>query len=136
MRANEERTMMHSATEPPLRVINAVAPIRICDNGGWTDTWFAGHGKIFNIGVAPLVEVQIVVYPRTARPDRVVMHAENYGERFVIEPGSPRYERHPLLEAAIEEITPPEDYALEIAIHSQVPAGASTGTSAAVTVAL
>ena len=33
-----------------LRVINSVAPIRICDNGGWTDTWFAGHGKVFNIG--------------------------------------------------------------------------------------
>jgi len=31
----------------PLRIINAVAPIRVCDNGGWTDTWFAQHGKIF-----------------------------------------------------------------------------------------
>ena len=35
------------------RIINSVAPIRICDNGGWTDTWFAEHGKIFNIGVYP-----------------------------------------------------------------------------------
>ena len=42
---------MNSRT--PLRVINSVAPIRIVDNGGWTDTWFAGHGKIFNIGVYP-----------------------------------------------------------------------------------
>ena len=33
----------------PIRIINAVAPIRICDNGGWTDTWFAGRGKVFNI---------------------------------------------------------------------------------------
>jgi D-glycero-alpha-D-manno-heptose-7-phosphate kinase len=41
-----------------------------------------------------------------------------------------------LLEAAVEEVMPPEDYALEISIHSQVPAGASTGTSAAVAVAL
>jgi D-glycero-alpha-D-manno-heptose-7-phosphate kinase len=128
--------MAHSETDLPLRVINAVAPIRICDNGGWTDTWFAGHGKIFNIGATPLVEVQIAVYPRSARPDRVVMYAENYGERFVIEPGSPRSERHPLLEAAVEEVMPPEDYALEITIHSQVPAGASTGTSAAMAVAL
>src|SRR5215218_9555747 len=31
---------------------------------------------------------------------------------------------------------PPPEYALEISIHSQVPAGASTGTSAAVSVAL
>ena len=50
-------------TVRPLRIINAVAPIRICDNGGWTDTWFAGHGKIFNIGVYPYAEVQIQVYP-------------------------------------------------------------------------
>jgi D-glycero-alpha-D-manno-heptose-7-phosphate kinase len=132
------RTGAAAATpaEIPLRIVNAVAPIRICDNGGWTDTWFAGHGKIFNIGVYPYVEVQIAVYPRTARPDHVVLHAENYGERFAINPGHPTYERHPLLEAAVEEVMPPKEYALEITIHSQVPAGASTGTSAAVTVAL
>jgi D-glycero-alpha-D-manno-heptose-7-phosphate kinase len=128
--------MTYSEAALPLRVINSVAPIRICDNGGWADTWFAGHGKIFNIGVAPLVEVQIAVYPRAAKADHVVLHAENYGEQLVIEPGNPSYERHPLLEAAIEEIRPPEEYALDITIYSQVPAGASTGTSAAVCVAL
>jgi D-glycero-alpha-D-manno-heptose-7-phosphate kinase len=122
--------------EAPLRTINAAAPIRICDNGGWTDTWFAGHGKIFNIGVYPYVEVQIAVYPRAARPDHVILHAENYGERFAITPGCPTYVRHPLLEAAVEEVMPPQEHALEITIHSQVPAGASTGTSAAVSVAL
>ncbi len=46
----------------PLFIINSVAPIRICDNGGWTDTWFAGHGRIFNIGVYPYAEVQVAVY--------------------------------------------------------------------------
>ena len=51
----------------PVRVINSVAPIRICDNGGWTDTWFAGHGKVFNIGVYPYVEVQIEVFPYEGR---------------------------------------------------------------------
>ena len=30
-------------SQPPLRIVNRVAPTRICDNGGWTDTWFAGH---------------------------------------------------------------------------------------------
>jgi D-glycero-alpha-D-manno-heptose-7-phosphate kinase len=120
----------------PLRIINAVAPIRICDLGGWTDTWFAGHGQIFNIGVYPYVEVQVAVYPRAARPDQIVLHAENYGERYAVTPGNPTFERHPLLEAAISEIGAPGDLALEITIHSEVPAGASTGTSAAVAVAL
>lgn len=125
----------------PLRLINSAAPIRICDNGGWTDTWFAGHGRIFNIGVAPCVEVQIAVYPRAARAEQVLLHAENYGHRYALAPGDWSQARaiaarHPLLEAAVAELAPPDEYALEITIHSVVPAGCSTGTSAAVTVAL
>lgn len=121
---------------PPLRLINSAAPIRVCDNGGWTDTWFAGHGQIFNIGVAPCVEVQVAVYPRATRAEWVVLHAENYGERIVLAPGQPGPARHALLAAALAEAAPPEQYALDITIGSAVPAGASTGTSAAVCVAL
>ena len=128
--------MLHSEAALPLRVINAVAPIRICDIGGWTDTWFAGHGAIFNIGVAPFVEVQIAVYPRAARADQITLHAENYSERYVVLPDAPENIRHPLLEATIAAMRPPDDLALEITIHSAMPAGASTGTSAAVCVAL
>jgi len=128
--------MVQNEADVALRVINSAAPIRICDIGGWTDTWFAGHGKIFNIGVYPFVEVQIAVYPRAARPDQIVLNAENYGDRYALVPGKTGPERHRLLQAAIEELAPPEEYALEIAIYSEVPAGASTGTSAAVAVAL
>jgi D-glycero-alpha-D-manno-heptose-7-phosphate kinase len=126
-------------TAPPdqrLRVINSVAPIRICDNGGWTDTWFAGHGKVFNIGVYPYVEVQIEVFAREAQEDRIVLFAENYGERYVVHPERPGWDRHPLLEAAIDYMRTPEDVALQISIYSEAPAGCSTGTSAAVSVAL
>ena len=45
------------------RRIKAVAPIRVCDIGGWTDTWFARRGSIFNIAVYPYVEVQVEVLP-------------------------------------------------------------------------
>ena len=51
------------SARPPLAIINSVAPVRIGDNGGWTDTWFAGHGRIFNIGVYPCAESQIAVFP-------------------------------------------------------------------------
>jgi D-glycero-alpha-D-manno-heptose-7-phosphate kinase len=122
--------------EKPLRVINSVAPIRICDNGGWTDTWFAGHGKIFNIGVYPYVEVQIEVYPYEVGTDRIVLYAENYGERYVVHPEHPGWDRHPLLEAAIERMGVPEKYAIQATIYSEAPSGGSTGTSAAVSVAL
>ena len=118
------------------RVINSVAPIRICDNGGWTDTWFAGHGKVFNIGVYPYAEVQIEVYPASARDDRIVIYAENFGQRYALRPEDDVGSRHPLLEAAIERMHVPADLAVQVSIFSEAPAGASTGTSAAVTVAL
>ncbi|OHE80765.1 MAG: GHMP kinase [Verrucomicrobia bacterium GWF2_62_7] len=118
------------------RIINSVAPIRICDNGGWTDTWFAEHGKVFNIGVYPYAEVQLEVMPYDGKSDRIVIHAENYGERYVRHPDKEGWERHPLLEAAIQCMRVPKDLAFQVTIFSEAPAGAGTGTSAAVTVAL
>jgi D-glycero-alpha-D-manno-heptose-7-phosphate kinase len=129
--------MNQKGTRKPLRIINSVAPIRICDNGGWTDTWFAGHGAIFNIGVYPYAEAQIEVYPYEGQEDRVIIHAENYGERYAVHPeGHEGWTKHPLLEAAIDYMRVPENLAFEVTIFSEAPGGASTGTSAAVTVAL
>jgi D-glycero-alpha-D-manno-heptose-7-phosphate kinase len=128
--------MNKSGRRRPLRIINSVAPIRICDNGGWTDTWFAGHGKVFNIGVYPYAEVQIEVFPYEGEDNRIVINAENYGERYALHPERPGWDRHPLLEAAIERMGVPDNMAFQVTIFSDAPAGASTGTSAAVTVAL
>jgi D-glycero-alpha-D-manno-heptose-7-phosphate kinase len=134
--------MSSPPADQPLRLIASAAPIRICDNGGWTDTWFAGHGAVFNIGVSPYVEAQIAVYPRAARADQVLIHAENYGDRYAFspQPGLAAHREavglHPLLEAAVAELPPPEDVAIEITIYSEAPAGCSTGTSATVCVAL
>jgi D-glycero-alpha-D-manno-heptose-7-phosphate kinase len=127
-----------SGRKQPLRIINGVAPIRICDNGAWTDTWFAEHGKIFNVGVYPYAEVQIEVFPHDPRtdPDRIIIHAENYGERYVRNPEKLGWDRHPLLEAAIERMKLPPDLSFQVTIFSEAPGGAGTGTSAAVTVAL
>ena len=119
----------------PKWIVNSVAPIRVCDNGGWTDTWFAGHGRIFNIGVYPYAEVQLAVYDDSVSARRVVINAENYGERYVVNPEA-RWDKHPLLEAAIAYMRVPENYSFEVTIYSEAPGGASTGTSAAVTVAL
>ena len=114
-------------------VIEASAPVRICDNGGWTDTWFGGPGRVFNIAVNPGVEVSI----RTGEgPDPVTLEVESFGDRYPIVPGAPRAARHPLLEAALDEFPPPRDLTVEINVRSPVPAGCGTGTSAAVAVAL
>ncbi|MCB0035968.1 MAG: hypothetical protein KDE51_18180, partial [Anaerolineales bacterium] len=98
--------------------------------------WFAEHGRIFNIAVSPRAQVQIQVYKRTAERPSVVIHAENYGERYVPKLVLGEWERHPLLEAAVLRMGVPDELAIEINIYAEAPAGASTGSSAAVTVAL
>ena len=119
------------------RVINSAAPIRICDVGGWTDTWFAERGVVFNIGVYPFVAAQMFVYGRDAREERVTVHAENYKEVFAVDLDHLFLEgKHALIEAAFSLMRVPEDVAIEVYLHSKAPAGASTGTSAAVSVAL
>jgi D-glycero-alpha-D-manno-heptose-7-phosphate kinase len=128
--------MPPSPPTPPIRRISAAAPIRICDLGGWTDTWFAGKGRVLNIGVYPFVEVQIDVYPRSGREHQVFIEAENYGDRYAPRITDGAWDKHPLLEAAIAHMAVPDDLALVVNIFSEAPAGASTGTSAAVTVAL
>jgi D-glycero-alpha-D-manno-heptose-7-phosphate kinase len=115
--------------------VNAVAPIRICDIGGWTDTWFAGRGTIFNIAVYPYVEVQVTEGEPGAR-GLISITLENYNESYAIQPGGTTYGSHPLIDAAVKSVGLPEDVSLTVNVYSSAPPGASTGTSAAVTVAL
>lgn len=113
-----------------------MAPIRVCDLGGWTDTWFAETGAVFNIGVYPYAEVQIHVTEDGSSDRRITINAENYGDRYTIDSGKIVYDRHPLIEATIDIMALPETMSFEVDLYSAAPAGASTGTSAAVTVAL
>jgi D-glycero-alpha-D-manno-heptose-7-phosphate kinase len=99
-------------------MIDVSVPVRICDLGGWTDTWFGGPGRVVNIAVAPGVDVAF----RTA-PGR----------------GSVRLDpdaRSLLVAAAIDMCPPPSDVDVEMHIDAAVPAGCGTGTSAAVAVAV
>jgi len=128
--------MESTRKKKPICIINSAAPIRICDNGGWTDTWFAEHGKIFNIGVYPIAEVQLEVFPPGSARERFILNAENFGERYAVHPEADTWDRHPLLEAAIKRMKVSSDYTFQVTIFSEAPSGASTGTSAAVTVAL
>ena len=91
--------------------IKASAPVRICDNGGWTDTWFGGPGRVVNVAVSPRVEVTV----RRA-PDDVVPPA------------------NPLVRAALQEY--PLADPVEVSIKTDAPVGSGLGTSAALAVAL
>lgn len=115
------------------RVVHASAPVRVCDLGGWTDTWFAGHGAVLNVAVLPGAEVEAVV---AGSPGDVVLDVPDLGDRYVVPREGPRPGRHPLLEACLEEVPPPGEVGHEVRISSAVPPGSAMGTSAAVTVGL
>jgi D-glycero-alpha-D-manno-heptose-7-phosphate kinase len=123
--------MTHQTT-----IINAVAPTRICDVGGWTDTHFARTGAVFYIAVYPYVEVQVHSLPVAQLGARLVIDAENYGDTYTLNPDQVVYDRHPLIEATINVMELPKDIGLRINLFAHAPPGASMGTSAAVSVAL
>ena len=115
----------------PCKIIRSYAPVRICDLGGWTDTWFSWNGVVTNIAVDPGVECIVRVLDRNeAAP--ITIYAENFKERFRLGEGT----GFTLIEAAVESMPIPSDVSLEISVFSEIPPGASMGTSAAVLVAL
>lgn len=114
-----------------MRVVESWAPVRICDTGGWTDTWFARSGAVFSIAVAPHVHVRI----EATAGEGVDLHAPDLGERYDVDPAHPPG-RQPLLEAALQLAVVPPDVRLAVVVRAGVAPGAGTGTSAAVVVAL
>jgi D-glycero-alpha-D-manno-heptose-7-phosphate kinase len=121
----------------PLTTIRSSAPTRICDMGGWTDTWFAEHGTVFSIAIEPRVHVELTAFADDGSRPPVVIEAKVFGDRYApdgIDDG--RWGLHPLLEATIAEVGRPAGTAIEIVIDSDAPYGASIGTSAATCVGL
>ena len=117
--------------------VESTAPIRICDNGGWTDTWVARHGKVFNLAVRPHLTVRIDTFPSGSRDAHVVLDVRNYatpvssGPDWSIVGAAPAARSVPAARSRLRT-----DVDIEVTIRSDAPAGASTGTSAAAVVAL
>jgi D-glycero-alpha-D-manno-heptose-7-phosphate kinase len=117
-------------------IIQCTAPIRICDLGGWTDTWFAGSGRVLNIAVFPSVEVSVVARRKRRGEPQITIRAENYGDVYALRARARSWTKHPLIEAGFRLFQLPPGIHLEVTIFSSAPAGASTGTSASVSVAV
>ena len=112
----------------------ATAPVRICDVGGWTDTWFAGRGVVSNIAVGPGATVVVTRLPESECGSWLLVKQQNSNENQRIRIGDLSAAAHPLLHAAIVGADP--GFPALIEVGAQVPAGAGMGTSASVTVAL
>ena len=134
--ALEARPRHMADSRKAVRRINSIAPTRICDNGGWTDTWFAQYGAIFNIAVTPAAEVQLSVFNHDGNSAPFTINAQNFDERYSFERPNGAYGEHPLIEAVFDCVPVPKGHAVELSIFSEAPAGCSTGTSASVTVAV
>jgi D-glycero-alpha-D-manno-heptose-7-phosphate kinase len=110
--------------------IRTTAPVRVADVGGWTDTWFAGSGRVCSIAVEPGAHVEICL---AEAPGPITLNVGSTGEQYSFLAGD-RPGRHPLLEAAIAAL--PLRTAATIDVGAEVPPGSGLGTSAAVGVAL
>jgi len=112
-------------------IVKAIAPARILDFGGWTDTWFAGHGLVLNMAVD--LYAKVVIIPREKPGASIV--AQDFGEAVEIrDPSQILYDgKHDLLKAALN-VTQVDG--VDISVYSDVPPGCGTGSSAAVSVAL
>lgn len=113
---------------------HAEAPTRICDLGGWTDTWFAEHGAVCHLPVWPGVHATVEAHD--GRPG-VLVEAQAVGrtwhwQRGMRPPDCP----DPLVAATLEDASTNADASLMLRITSVIPPGASMGTSAATCVAV
>jgi D-glycero-alpha-D-manno-heptose-7-phosphate kinase len=111
------------------------APVRVLDAGGWTDTWFAGHGTVCHVCVGPGAEARARVLGSALHgPAEVRLEVPDFGEAYSFCLDDPPG-RHPLLEATLSRWAP-QGCSLEVRVAAAVPPGSSLGTSAAVVVAL
>ena len=108
------------------------APVRICDIGGWTDTWFCPDGAVFNICVDLYSYIRIV----PSSNNRITIISENLNLQTKIDDlQNIHYDGTlDLLKSAVKRMEIKK--ALNIYVRTEAPPGCGTGTSASVAVAL
>ena len=108
------------------------APTRICDIGGWTDTWFYPKGAIFSFCVNLYSYVRLVenesktikIYAEDLEQSAEILNLKRIEYNGVLD----------LLKAAIKRMN--IENGLDIFVRADAPPGCGTGTSASVAVAL
>lgn len=114
------------------QIIRSIAPVRVLDIGGWTDTAFAGHGAILNFSVNLFAHVIV----KTRNNQRIIIHAPDMGKSVEVKRVQDiEYDGTlDLLKAAVKRMN--IKTGIEAKVWSDTPPGCGVGTSAAVAVAL
>ena len=127
----------------------ATAPVRVCDVGGWTDTWFGSPGQVCSLAVGPGVTVEatrfevaggrpgawVQILPVDLASSSYAISPEVELERPV-DPSSPFSLIDKVIATMLVDHRPSGSERVGLTISSSVPPGASLGTSAAVVVAI
>jgi len=108
------------------------APVRICDIGGWTDTWYCPNGAVFNICVDLYSYIRII--PSTNKSITII--SENLKLQTEINNLEKiEYDGNlDLLKSAVKRMGIKKG--AKIYVRTEAPPGCGTGTSASVAVAL
>jgi len=108
------------------------APVRICDIGGWTDTWFFPNGAVFNFCIDLYSYVRII----ENNSNKINLFSENLNLKTTItDIRNIKYDGTlDLLKAAVKRMN--IDVGFDIFVRTDAPPGSGTGTSASVAVSL
>ena len=113
-------------------IIFSRAPVRICDIGGWTDTWFYPRGAVFNFSIDLYSYVRVV----SNNSNKINIISED------LETNTQIVDYHKidyngtldLLKAAVKRME--IQTGVDIFVRADAPPGCGTGTSASIAVAL
>ena len=108
------------------------APVRICDIGGWTDTWYYPEGAVFNFCIDLYSYVRIIENGK----NKIRIIAENLGKSVeIFNFKEIEYNgKLDLLKAAIKRLE--IECGLDIYVRADAPPGCGTGTSASIAVSI
>ncbi len=114
------------------KVILSRAPVRICDIGGWTDTWFYPKGAVFSFCVDLYSKVKLMENGL----NKIRIFAEDLEQSTeIINFKTVEYDGNlDLLKAAVKKMNIKKG--LDINVCADAPPGCGTGTSASIAVTL
>ena len=114
------------------KVISSRAPVRICDIGGWTDTWFYPKGAVFSFCVDLYSKVKLMENGL----NKIRIFAKDFEQSTeIINYKEVEYDGNlDLLKAAVKRMN--IEKGLDINVSADAPPGCGTGTSASIAVTL